>query len=298
MKNISGAFTHQSRVFWPYRLITGIFEHLLERYPERFAIETQTPVTSITLSWDSDGTYPYILETPRGVVRATKVFHCAGGFTGHLLPKLRGPIFPSRLSMSCAPPGPSFGNQAVSWLWRVPENFDPDTKVVEQGLYWMQQNAKTGELFYGGDKAKMDEIITANDTTVSAESARNLETLLPQKIFARGWTDPSTGATISSMQPHHTWSGILSMTPDHLAVVGPVPTSLSGRQIDGGEWVAAGFNGYGMGQCWSSGEAIARMALGEPKPEWLPQIYLSSEERLTSAHMNTEAALGSFFGRW
>lgn len=200
--------------------------------------------------------------------------------------------------MACAPPGPHFGKHAVSWLWRVPESYNADTKVIEQGLYWMQQNAETGDLFYGGDKAKLDELITADDSTVSVESAKNLETLLPQRIFARGWTDPVTGVSISSLQPHHSWSGILSMTPDHLAIVGPVSPSLSGRQVDGGEWVAAGFNGYGMGQCWSSGEAIARMALGEPKPEWLPQMYLSTEERLTSTHMSPEGALKSFFGRW
>jgi glycine/D-amino acid oxidase-like deaminating enzyme len=39
-------------------------------------------------------TFDYVLTTPRGTVRAAKVFHCVNGFTGHLLPKLRGPLFP------------------------------------------------------------------------------------------------------------------------------------------------------------------------------------------------------------
>jgi glycine/D-amino acid oxidase-like deaminating enzyme len=297
LKNIEGAFTTQSRVFWPYRLVTGIFQYLLERYSERFSLETRTPVNSITVAQDSDSAYPYVLTTPRGVIRAAKVFHCVSAFTGHLLPKFRGPVFPCRLTMSAAEPGPQFGNRAVSWLWRIPQTYDPETGLVEQGLYWMQQNAETGDLFYGGDIQKLGDFIAANDSTVSVDAANNLKTLLPKRIFARGWTDPSTGAQISSIEPHHTWCGILSMTADQLAIVGAVPTSLSGRNIDGGEWVAAGFNGYGMGQCWSSGEAIARMAWGEPKPEWLPDVYLSTEERLTSPYMSTEAALGSFLQR-
>lgn len=65
-----------------------------------------------------------------------------------------------------------------------------------------------------------------------------------------------------------------------------------------GEWVAAGFNGYSMSQCWSCGEAIALMALGQSKPHWLPDPYLSSEWRLgNGAVMDPEAALMSFFQR-
>ncbi|OQV06637.1 hypothetical protein CLAIMM_11179 [Cladophialophora immunda] len=297
MKDIFGAVTTKSRVFWPYRLVTGLFQRLLDRYPNRFSIETRTPVTSITISDEPDTAYPYTLATPRGVVRAAKVFHCTSGFVGHLLPQLRGPVFPCRLTMSCDKPGPQFGNRAVSWLWHVPQSWDPETKLVEQGLYWMQQNAETGDLFYGGDKQKLDDFLTSDDTAVSTDAAENLKALLPQRIFATGWTDRTTGATISSMNPRRTWSGILSMTADQVPIVGLVPARLSGRNIDGSEWVAVGFNGYGMGQCWSAGEAIARMALGEPKPEWLPEVYLASEGRLTGATMSVEAALRSFFER-
>ncbi|KAK6811517.1 hypothetical protein RU639_012670 [Aspergillus parasiticus] len=295
LKDIVGAFIYQSHVFWPYRLVTGLFQRLLERYPQRFAVETNTPVTSITLSGGS--AYPYLLTTPRGTVRAAKVFHCTSGFTGHLLPKLRGPIYPCRLTMSCAQPGPQFGNRPMAWLWHVPQTYDPLTRTVEQGLYWMQQNAQTGDLFYGGDLQKLEDFISANDTGYSADAANNLKTLLPQKIFARGWTDPATGLTIPAMDPHHTWSGILSMTADQQPIVGAVPVAISGRDVAGGEWIAAGFNGYGMGQCWSSGEAIARMALGERKPEWLPDVFLSTEKRLTGPSMTTGAAFESFFNR-
>ncbi|KAL5358535.1 FAD dependent oxidoreductase [Aspergillus floccosus] len=298
-KQSKGALVVKSRALWPYRLVTNLLQRFLERYPKRFYIETQTPVTSITVSKDSDAAYPYILTTPRGTVRTAKVFHCVNAFTGHLLPKLRGTIFPCRLSMSTQKPGPQWGNRPYTWLFRSKQSWDPSTTLVEQGLFWMQQNAKSGDLFLGGDVQRLDDIISSDDSAISADAAGNLTTLLPRRIFSKGWTNPNTNDTLSSAPAlQRLWSGIIGMTADQLPIVGNVPVSVSDRNIEGGEWVAAGFNGYGMCQAWLSGQAIARMALGEPKPEWLPDDYLSTEERLVGNDKTSpEAALESFFRR-
>ncbi|KAF7616699.1 FAD dependent oxidoreductase [Aspergillus flavus] len=297
LRKSSGALVVQSRVFWPYRLVTNLLQRLLQLYPEQFAIETQTPVISITID-EADTEYPYILTTPRGTVRAAKVFHCTSGFTGHLLPKLRGAIFPCRLSMTTQKPGPQWGNRPNSWLFHTKQSYDPNTTLVEQGLYWMQQNAETGDLFFGGDLQRLDDFLSSDDSVISADSARNLTDLLPKRLFKEGWTNPITNTTMTSATAlHRIWSGILSMTADQVPIVGSVPTSISGRNVEGGEWIAAGFNGYGMSQCWLCGEAIARMALGEQKPEWLPDVYLSTERRLGDVSMGSEAALASFFAR-
>ncbi|GMF70206.1 unnamed protein product [Aspergillus oryzae] len=220
------------------------------------------------------------------------------GFTGHLLPKLRGAIFPCRLSMTTQKPGPQWGNRPNSWLFHTKQSYDPNTTLVEQGLYWMQQNAETGDLFVGGDLQRLDDFLSSDDSVISADSARNLTDLLPKRLFKEGWTNPITNTTMTSATAlHRIWSGILSMTADQVPIVGSVPTSISGRNVEGGEWIAAGFNGYGMSQCWLCGEAIARMALGEQKPEWLPDVYLSTERRLGDVSMGPEAALASFFAR-
>ncbi|KOC18364.1 hypothetical protein AFLA70_13g005951 [Aspergillus flavus AF70] len=297
LRKSSGALVVQSRVFWPYRLVTNLLQRLVQLYPEQFAIETQTPVISITID-EADTEYPYILTTPRGTVRAAKVFHCTSGFTGHLLPKLRGAIFPCRLTMTTQKPGPQWGNRPNSWLFHTKQSYDPNTTLVEQGLYWMQQNAETGDLFVGGDLQRLDDFLSSDDSVISADSARNLTDLLPKRLFKEGWTNPITNTTMTSATAlHRIWSGILSMTADQVPIVGSVPTSISGRNVEGGEWIAAGFNGYGMSQCWLCGEAIARMALGEQKPEWLPDVYLSTERRLGDVSMGSEAALASFFAR-
>ncbi|KAJ5486470.1 FAD dependent oxidoreductase [Penicillium desertorum] len=68
LKKSAGTLEVKSQVFWPYKLVTGLLKLLLERYPERFSVETKTPVTSITVTEDSDAAYPYVLTTPRGLL--------------------------------------------------------------------------------------------------------------------------------------------------------------------------------------------------------------------------------------
>jgi glycine/D-amino acid oxidase-like deaminating enzyme len=158
-------------------------------------------------------------------------------------------------------------------------------------LYYTQQNARTGDLSFGGNKAHIEEIINSDDRELSPISKNNVSTLLP-KLFHKRWSERVTGA-VQSPCVHSVWSGIIGSTPDHLPLVGKLPSSVTGRGAEGCEWIAAGYNGYGMVQCWSSGEAIARMALGEPTPQWLPDVYLVTEERLKDEiRMGTEAALG------
>lgn len=201
--------------------------------------------------------------------------------------------------MSTQKPGPQWENRSEAWLFHVGQTYDPKTTLVDQGLYWMQQNANTGDLFVGGDIQRLDDFISSDDSIVSADSIANLATLLPRRLFSEGWENPITQSELSSsVALHRIWSGILSVTPDQVPIVGSVPTSLSGRKLDGGEWLAAGFNGFGMSQCWLAGRAIAQMALNGAKPEWLPEAFLSTETRLADQQrMGPEAALHSFFER-
>jgi glycine/D-amino acid oxidase-like deaminating enzyme len=103
---------------------------------------------------------------------------------------------------------------------------------------------------------------------------------------------------VLSLALHHFWSGIIGVTADQIPIVGKVPTCVSDKNIDGDEWVDAGFKGYGMCQAWLSGQAIACMAMGESKQEWLPDTYLSTKKRLTdNVNMGVEAGIASFFMR-
>ncbi|KAH8800502.1 FAD dependent oxidoreductase [Xylogone sp. PMI_703] len=267
IKNSVGAITSTSGVFWPYRLITRIFAHLVSKYPQRLNIETQTPVISVTYSSNEDMKYPYVINTPRGSIRAAKVIHCTNGWTGHLLPKLRGSIFPIRGTMSCQKSGPLFPNIGGkrSWNFYSGPQYHSDSAVFEGGLYYMQQNQKTGDIFIGGEMQHVGDLISADDSSISSLSRDNLATILP-KVFKLGWE--SETAEIQKV-----WSGVMGFTPDHLPLVGELTHKVTDRGLSGGEYLAAGFNGYGMSHCWSSGEAVAMMALGEGVPKWLPKEY-------------------------
>ena len=280
-----GAVVFDCGAFWPYRLITRIWEQLSDNHKSRLSIETRTPVTAISNNSEAKDGYPYVVSTPRGSVRAEKVIHATNGYAGHLLPKLRGKIFPLRGTMSTQRATSQFGQYGTERAWSFCHSgkYDEDTGEFETGLYYSNQNPKTGDIFIGGEKVKLDEIIVSDDSTVSAVSRENISTVL-SKFFERGWR-PGERPEVRKV-----WSGIMGFTGDHLPLVGRLPQSVTGRGDQ--EYICAAFNGYGMPQCWSSGEAVAKMALGEPAPEWLPEVYLPSEERLNDGdRLSPEAGL-------
>ncbi|RMZ85059.1 hypothetical protein DV738_g344, partial [Chaetothyriales sp. CBS 135597] len=277
VKTPVGAILVPNGAFWPYRLITLIWSQLYNQFKPRLAIETHTPVTAITYDAETSRSHPYILTTPRGAVRAAKVIHATNAYTGHLLPKLRGKIFPLRGTMSTQKAPAEFGRFGSERGWsfvHIPR-FDEQTGAFEFGLYYSNQNPKTGDIFIGGEKVLSDELFVSDDTQLSAISRDNLSTVLP-KFFDQGWKTEE-GETPEVRQ---IWSGIMGFTPDHLPL-----------------WIAAGFNGYGMPQCWSSGEAVAKMLLGIEVSSFLPEAYKVTEERLADERrMSPETAVKELLG--
>lgn len=254
-------------------------------------------MVSIEYAPDTDSKYPYILSTPRGNVRASQVFHCCNGFTSHLLPQLQGKIFPCRGVMSLQSLGaqePNLGSKNL-WMFFRPSTYDSHTGVLDSKMYYQHQNAVTGEIFCGGGLRYLDGIIKSDDEEVPALTLETLE-FFGSKMFDRPESDEAE-ETSRPFKHLQAWTGIMGMTPDLMPLVGKVPQSITGRAAEGGEWIAAGYSGYGMPQCWSCGEAIARMALGESKPDWLPEPCLLNEKRLNDGRLSHEAALAYFTSR-
>lgn len=256
---------------WPYRLVTKVFADLLKKYADRFTIETNTPVLGVEHDPKSATPFAYTLRTSRGILRARNVIHATNGYTGHLLPDLRGRIHPFKGTMTVQDPGSSVPNQgdSVSWGFHYPPTHDPATGRSGFGLYYLGQSAKTGYLYFGGENARVDDTISADDSFVGEHAVSHLRRALP-RFF--GKNESASWKLVSS------WSGIMGFSSDGLPLVGRLPSSISGRGGDG-EWIAAAFNGYGMANCLLSGEALALMALGE-QVDWLPGAYGLSEERL------------------
>ncbi|EXJ86775.1 hypothetical protein A1O3_03729 [Capronia epimyces CBS 606.96] len=294
MRTAAGAIVWPNGAFWPYRLITSLWAQLYAQNRPRLSIETNTPVTLIAYDAGTNPTHPYILHTPRGLVRASKVIHATNGHAGHLLPKLRGSIFPVRGTMSTQKASPEFGRHGhrVSWSVINSGDFDVATNTIELGLYYGNQNPYTGDIFFGGEKAKIGELFVSDDSQVGAPCVEKLSTLLPS-LFTRGWKDGATPDVVK------VWSGIMGFTADRLPLVGCLPPCVTDRGQEGGEgeWIAAGFNGYGMPLCWSAGEAVAKMLLGINPDNLLPESFLATKERLQdSRRMATGPALQMLLG--
>lgn len=275
IKDVAGAIEHEAGAIWPYRLLTGLYERLLQQYPDSLSLEANTPVQQVQFLPNQQ--YPYRITTPRGVLLAKKVFHCTNAHAAHLLPKLAGRIYPFRGTMTVQKPGPSFENKGASRSWSLAHKctLDHETGLFDTGLYYLQQNARTGCVWIGNETAHMKDILTSDDTVIPERTREALSVVLP-RMFLKGW-DTATEGEIESI-----WSGIQGHTADGLPIAGRVPTSLTNTNdpADNDQWIAAGFNGYGMDKCWLTGRALVGMMLGEDVSEWFPDAFLVSEERL------------------
>ena len=160
--------------------------------------------------------------------------------------------------------------------------------MVESGWYYALQNGKTRDIWIGGDRARIDHIVTTDDSTIDPACKKNLTTVLPM-LFSDQWIS-------GEQQVHGVWSGVMAYTGDELPFVGKLPSSLSGRPGQG-EWVAVGWNSYGMANCLSTGEAVAKMILGEDVSDWFPEAYLISEERLKGPSFRINTILKNYFRR-
>lgn len=301
-----GSIVFNNGAFWPYRLITRIWAQLYTQYRERLSIETNTPVTKVSYDSTTDPKHPYLIHTPRGIVRASKIVHATNGYVGHLLPELRGKIYPLRGTMSTQEATPAFGRHGHQLTWSVigSGGFDAETQVLDLGLYYASQNVRSGDIFVGGEKATISEILVSDDSHVGDVARKNISTVLP-RYFTRGWGECATAdgdneeGKEAGKQPtvKKIWSGIMGFTADRLPLVGPLARSVTKRGVDGGEFIAAGFNGYGMPLCWSCGEAVAKMLLDIDVGDLLPDLFLATEERLRDEQrMATTAAVDLLFG--
>ena len=254
-------------------MITGIFSELLDKYQGRFTVSGKNPVQSI----DSAHGNGYVVSTPRGAIRATQVIHATNGHAGHLLPGLRGALFPVRGQMSTQTPSESFGNKydgRRSWSIHYDAGFD-----------YITQSGQTGEIFHGGGLAQsiergLGELGNVRDDINSVQAMAHLGGALNATFGIDESQKMASGMKAA-------WTGVMGFTSDGLPLVGRLPKEATQREGQG-EWIAAGFNGYGMANAWLCGQHIADSALGSETVEPVPQAYKIERERL--AGMNADVA--------
>lgn len=279
---------------WPYRFVTNIFHRLLTQHNQRITIETYTPVLNIEIS-QTPSHFPYSVITPRGTINARHIVHPTNGHVAHLLPLMRGRIFPLRGQMTVQRVDdatvPALGNER-SWILRHGKGFD-----------YMTQNGVSGEYFLGGGtfqggNAGLDDIGNPADDEENFLSRCHLRGVLASLFepgVGKSSHPPNAEDGLGEPKLQHSWSGTMGFSSDGLPWVGKLPASISGRQsVDRkqaqscGEWIAAGFCGSGMVYCWLSGKALASMITNKGA-DWLPREFLPTAERFRRASPESTA---------
>jgi glycine/D-amino acid oxidase-like deaminating enzyme len=255
----------------------------------RVSLETHTVAEEVRRS--DNRPRPYEVQTTRGTISARHVIHCTNGYAAHLLPALKGKLWPMRGQMTVQSVPQDFPRVGASRSWST---------VWARGFdYITQSPGDDGWLYLGGGflqggPENDEDLGNTDDSQLSAHCLEHLEKV-PSTAFAHG-----TGAKIERK-----WTGIMGFTGDGLPLVDRVGRHLSGRdECDptlggggGGEWIAAGFNGYGMVHCWLAGKALAAMVTGHQAEiaGWFPvDEFACTTERLDK--MSPESALERFLG--
>lgn len=292
VNTLGGGLRHNCGAFWPYRFVTTYWEQLLDQHSSQLKIETHTTVSDITCPGD-DSEYPYVVVTNRGNVRTKRIVHGTNGYTGHLLPGLRGKIFPVKGFLSSQKAGSNFQDPGTDRTWSFfgDKKLNFETWLQESGVYYGQRTQKTGTIMWGGDKVPIDQLIDADDSIIPQASYEDLASVLP-KLFRNKWPDGEKPVV------EGLWAGIQGYTADHLPIVGRILADIAprGEHDPHEEYVAAGFNGAGMCNCWSSGEALVKIMFGEDTSDFLPEPYRLTEERLARPTCSVKNAVESFVG--
>ncbi|RAH68336.1 NAD(P)/FAD-dependent oxidoreductase [Aspergillus aculeatinus CBS 121060] len=291
VKGAIGGFDHEAAALSPYRLFTGIFQRLLEAHADRLSLEANTPVIAIDHeepaehSSEISKAYPYIVSTPRGRIRARHVVHCTNAFAAHLLPALRGHVYPFRGTMSVQSMGARFENKGDRFSWSSIEqtSLDATSNLYRSGLMYLQQHARTGHIWVGTETANILDVLTADDSKISSDARQYLQSFLPTYF-----EQPA----VSQPELKEIWTGIQGHTSDCLPLVGLLPECLTARKGTG-EWICGAYNGYGMDKAWLSGKALVELIMGREAPTWFPRCFLINEARFLH-QMNTKHILERF----
>jgi glycine/D-amino acid oxidase-like deaminating enzyme len=109
--------------------------------------------------------------------------------------------------------GPNVPNNGAkdSYDFHYVPVYDEETETLADGLRYLTQNARTGYYFIGGEKARMDESLAADDSAYGKICVKHLQTILP-KFF--NYTDVKKDPLVSA------WSGIMGFTQDGVPYVG------------------------------------------------------------------------------
>ncbi|OOF91806.1 hypothetical protein ASPCADRAFT_133894 [Aspergillus carbonarius ITEM 5010] len=286
-----GIIAGPAGAIWPYRFITGVLGRLREQFPQDLLIESNTSVTGIKENSMDEGhdSLRYLIETPRGMIRARHVVHCTNAHVGHLVPGLRGRVYPIRGQMSAQHPGQKFHGQGKehSWIFNYDRGFDYLTQLPPSEAGQMMM---FGGGFAQGEGGGMADLGIATDSELSLYADIHLSGALSAVFGRDNW------GRVPRQSVDQMWTGNMGFSADGLPWVGQLPDLLTQRKLQregsGAEWVSAAFSGEGMVFAWLCGKALATMLLihddqlletASRDLSWFPEQMLVTGERIEKA---------------
>ncbi|RAL07393.1 NAD(P)/FAD-dependent oxidoreductase [Aspergillus homomorphus CBS 101889] len=292
-----GIIAGPAGAMWPYRFVTGMLARLCEQHSNDLLIETRTPVTEIHAHAATDAGLRYAVTTPRGTIRARHVVHCTNAHVGHLVPGLRGRIYPIQGTMTAQKPGRDFPPQGTrhSWLFNYERGFDYLTQLPAAGA---AASETANKMMLGGGFAQHEDrgvlaLGVASDERVPADTLGHLRGALRRVFDWENWGDEAIDGGDGGIEA--AWTGNMGFSADGYPWIGRLPVSATSRgenevigDVHGAEWLSCAFSGEGMVQAWLCGKAVGLMVLahdgrlaGEQTDlSWVPEQMLVTEERI------------------
>ncbi|OHE93083.1 FAD dependent oxidoreductase [Colletotrichum orchidophilum] len=274
-EGLCGGIGYEAGSISGYRFTTGVLELCVNKGMKLF---TETPALSVKkvqqgVSEDSEGSegaYRWIIETPKGQIRARRVVLATNGYTAFLHRRFQEVIVPMRGQITAHRPGSNIPETGLATTYSF---------IYEAGYeYMIPKPAGTqfaGDIVIGGGlvrahDAGLGEYGTTDDSRLNPVISSYLRETTP-RYFGEDWGDDDPEGRVRAE-----WTGIMGFSPDGFPFVGEVPG-------EDGLWVCASFQGHGMVFCWMCAKALAVMLEG------------SDEEDEVKRAEETEKQLGSWF---
>jgi glycine/D-amino acid oxidase-like deaminating enzyme len=253
-----------------YLFVIGVIKLCLE---QGLNLQTNTPVTRVSMNGEAVDGYSWEVETSSGVIRAKRVVLATNGYTAFLRKRFQGVLVPVRGQIAAQRPGATLRTQLPTTTYSF---------IYSGGFDYMIPRSITSSprqawhIIIGGGLgfARMggiDEIGVTDDSALNPEISKHLRSCLANYFGSHWGKDNTQGRVVRE------WSGIMGFTADHLPFIGEMPGE---KDL----WVCAGFQGHGMVLAWLCARALVAMIAGHDDAEvreWFPDVFRVTEQRFS-----------------
>ncbi|KAL8798846.1 MAG: hypothetical protein Q9182_006349 [Xanthomendoza sp. 2 TL-2023] len=261
-----GAVSYEAGSISAYKFVVGILNIALEN---GLNLQTHTPALKIDRSSGPDQ-HRWVIETPRGSIRAERVIMATNGYTAYLYPPVKGIIVPLRGTVAAQRPGSGIPKEGLKMTYSF---------IYGSGYEYMifrpPGSTFAGDLVIGGCSAKapvegLYEWGTTDDTSIDPDIGQYVRDSAAE-YFGSHWGEDDPNGRIRKQ-----WTGIMGYSSQGFPLVGSIPNEEN-------LWIAASFQGSGMVLCFLTAQALTMMMDGaddEKLNEWFPRAFRMSEDRL------------------